>query len=131
MLSLFPTLFDYSAVATVVLRVVVAVIFIMEGYKKLPKKSVPMVEGITEPKKPFVQTFMPVIEFIGGLFFFVGLFTQLVAVILAAISMKKMCVEYKHKSAQNHDFLFFLLLFFITLSFLFFGPGLRSIDYPL
>ncbi len=113
MLSLFPSLFDYSAVAITVLRVVVAVIFITEGCKGLFTK---------DPPASSYQKFLFVLECIGGTLLFIGLFTQAAVLVLAVASVKKL---YKDRTA------FYVLLFFISLSFLFFGPGLWSIDYPL
>lgn len=122
MLSLFPSLFDYSAVAVTVLRLTVSVIFIIEGYRRLPKKY---------SAENFYRNLVPIIEIALGVFFFSGLFTQAVAVIFAAISLKNIFLEYKSGDKKEKAFLFYFLLFFTSLSFLFLGPGLWSIDYPL
>ncbi len=122
MLSLFPTLFDYGAVAVGILRIVVAIIFIAEGYKRLPRKGA---------ETTFFRNLIPIVEMTLGTLFLVGLFTQAVAVALATVSVKQMFAEYKHKSAEERNLSFYILLFFISLSFLFWGPGLWSIDYPL
>lgn len=122
MLSLFPSLFDYSAVAIGVLRAVVAVVFIIEGYKKLPKKG-----AVTT----LCQKIMPIIELAGGIFLLAGLFTQAAAIILATVSIKKAHIEHKKESDEDQRVSFSVLLFIISLSFLFLGPGLWSIDYPL
>ena len=122
MLSLFPSFFDYSAVAVGVLRVVVAIIFITEGYKNLPKKG----EATT-----FCKKVMPIIELAGGIFLLAGIFTQADALVLAAVSAKKTYTEYKKGSSENQRVSFSFLLFIISLAFLFLGPGLWSIDYPL
>jgi uncharacterized membrane protein YphA (DoxX/SURF4 family) len=126
MLSLFPSFLNYSAIAVAVIRVVVAIIFIMEGqrgaFENLPKKN-----GTTN----FYKKIIPIIELIGGIFLLGGLFTQAIAIILGAVSLKKTYIEYKKDRDECRRVSFFLLLFIISISFLFLGPGLWSIDYPL
>lgn len=122
MLSLFPSLFDYSAVAVGVLRIVAAVIFIMEGYKKLPQKGAP---------NTFRKKFLSIVELAGGIFLLAGIFTQADAIILGAVSLKRAYCDRKKEIAEERRTTFYLLLFAVSISFLFLGPGLWSIDYPL
>ncbi len=123
MLSLFPTFFDYSAVAVTVLRVVVALIFITEGYKMLPQKT-----GAENTKNSFFPRVLSLAESLFGILLLIGLFTQVAGVALAIVSAKRMYLNKRNKGAAAS---LSILLFFISLSFLFFGPGLLSIDYPL
>lgn len=122
MLSLFPSFFDYNAVAIGVLRIVTAIIFIAEGYKKLPQKG-----GATT----FYKKIIPIIELASGVFLLAGFFTQADSIILAAVSIKKAYTEYKKGAIEDRHTPFYFLLAIVSLSFLFLGPGLWSIDYPL
>jgi uncharacterized membrane protein YphA (DoxX/SURF4 family) len=122
MLSLFPSFLDYNIIAVAVLRMVVGVVFIAEGYKTLSKR---------ESAGTLRQRFMSGVELLFGIFLFAGLLTQGVAIILSAISAKRAYLESSKKSGKEKHVSFYLLLFMVSLSFLFFGPGLWSIDYPL
>lgn len=122
MLSLFPSFFDYATIAVTVLRITISVIFITEGYARLPKKGV---------ATTLCQKVMPIIELVGGIFLLAGLFTQAAAIILATVSIKKAYTEHKKESDEDQRVSFYVLLFIVSLSFLFLGPGLWSIDYPL
>jgi uncharacterized membrane protein YphA (DoxX/SURF4 family) len=122
MLSLFPSLLDYNALAVTVLRIVVAVIFITEGYRVFFRKEV-----LTSSYRKFLS----LVELIGGIFLFAGLFTQAMAIILGAVSLKKTYLDYRNGAGEERHIPFYFLLFIVSASFLFFGPGLWSIDYPL
>lgn len=122
MLSLFPSLFDYNVIAVGVLRVCVAIIFIIEGYKKFPK---------TRESAIFYKKIIPTIELVGGILLFIGLFTQAASTILGAVAMKNAYLERRKESDKEKRTSFYFLLFVASLSFLFLGPGLWSIDYPL
>lgn len=126
MLSFFPDFFDYSAVAVTVLRIVVALIFITEGYKILSQK-----DAADDRQSNTIKKILIVSESVLGVLLFVGLFTQIVAAALALVSIKKAYVARKNTEQKNVNLPFYILLFFVSLSFLFFGPGLLSIDYPL
>lgn len=120
MLSLFSSFFDYSTLIVAVLRIVVAIIFIAEGYRTFQKQS-----------RFSAKKLLSAVEFVGGVFLLAGLFTQAIAVVLAVVSIKKTYLEYKNESSAGKNISFYILLFFVSLSFLFLGPGLWSIDYPL
>jgi uncharacterized membrane protein YphA (DoxX/SURF4 family) len=120
MVSLFPTLFDYNAVATAVLRIIIALVFITQAYGNLPKKWV---------VSTTLQKLTPLIEMVLGVFLFFGIFTQAVAIIFSLVSLKMIFVEYQKPS--NKFITFPILLFFVSFSLLFLGPGIWSIDYPL
>jgi uncharacterized membrane protein YphA (DoxX/SURF4 family) len=122
MLSLFPSFFDYNVIAVGVLRVFVAIMFILDGYKKLPQK---------DTSGAFHKKFLSVIEITGGVFLLAGIFTQADAILLGVVSLKRAYCDRKKEGAEEHHTSFYLLLCAVSLSFLFLGPGLWSIDYPL
>jgi uncharacterized membrane protein YphA (DoxX/SURF4 family) len=122
MLSLFPSLFDYSALAVGVLRFVVGILFIVGGYKYLSQKGA---------EKSLLSRFLSGTELAGGVLLLAGLFTQAVAVVLGIAAFRNACAAYKKEPREEKLAPFYLLLSIISISFLFLGPGLWSIDYPL
>ncbi len=127
MLSLFQQLFDFQFLALGALRVIVALIFIAEGYKKFPKKDEKTLSG----KIHIYKIIFSCIEFVSGLFLLAGLFTQAAAVLLSFVAIKRMYNQYLYKPANERNLSFYLLLLAVTLFFLFSGPGAYGIDYPL
>jgi uncharacterized membrane protein YphA (DoxX/SURF4 family) len=119
MLSLFPQLFDFVIPATAVLRIIVGIVFILEGKRNFFKTSA------------YVQKSLAFVEIIGGILFFIGLFVQPVSIVLSFSVLARIYNEYRAKSADKRIYSFYILLFFITISFLFLGPGMVSLDYPL
>lgn len=122
MLSLFPSLFAYSVLTLGVLRLIIAIVFIMEGYKSFSRKTA---------AGAFRTKFLSIIEVVGGIFLLVGFLTQATAIILGAISLKNTYLESRKGVGEQKLTAFYFLLCIISLSFLFLGPGLWSIDYPL
>jgi putative oxidoreductase len=132
MLSLFQSLFDYQFVALGALRVVVALLFIAEGYQKFPKEKPPVLaENAIRPKNHICACVLSGIEFVSGLFLFAGLFTQASAIILSCVAIKRAYNQYRHKSATERNISLYILLCAISLFFLFSGPGAYGIDFPL
>jgi uncharacterized membrane protein YphA (DoxX/SURF4 family) len=132
MLSLFQSLFDYQFLALGVLRVIVALLFIVEGYQKYPKKKAPIsTEGVAPKKNHVCKCFLSGIEFVLGLFLLAGLFTQAAAVLLACVAIKRIYNQYRHKPAKERKIEYYVLLAVISLFFLFSGPGAYGIDFPL
>jgi len=132
MLSLFQSLFDYQFLALGVLRVIVALLFIVEGYQKYPKKKAPISTESVAPKKSHVcKCVLSGFEFVWGLFLLAGLFTQAAAILLACVTIKRIYNQYRHKSAKERKIEYYILLAVISLFFLFSGPGAYGIDFPL
>ena len=129
MLSLFPQLFDFAFPATAVLRVVVAVLFIIEGKRNFSKNT--LLPTIINPKIIYAKKTQAVLEIIGGCLLFVGLFVQIVSITLSLSVLINIYKEYKEKPTDKRIYYFYILLFFFTLSFLFLGPGALSLDFPL
>ncbi|MCX6735639.1 MAG: DoxX family protein [Candidatus Parcubacteria bacterium] len=127
MLSLFQQLFDFQFLALGALRVIIALIFIVEGYKKFPKKS----EKALSEKRHIYKIILSCFEFISGLFLLAGLFTQAAAVLLSFVTIKRIYNQYLYKPTNERNLSFYLLLLAVTLFFLFSGPGAYGIDYPL
>ncbi len=132
--NLFPELFSFSLIAPVILRVVLGFIFLNLGFLKLGKEKDGWngslnVLGI-KPAGFFVGL-LGIVEILGGLFLIAGAYTQLVALILAVISLSELLVEYKEESILKRDLVFYLLLATICVSLLLTGAGLWAVDFPI
>lgn len=135
MLSLFPQLLDFEMFGPLLLRIGLAVIFIAHGYPKLFKKevflgTVQFFEAVNiKPGKFWVLT-VGVVEFCGGILLLVGLFTQLVALLLA-INMLVAILKVNLKKGLVGGYEFELVLLCSALALLVLGPGVFSLDLPL
>ena len=134
--SLFPQLFDFEQLAPLILRAVLGVVFIVHGFPKLFKnysQTVSFFESVgLKPGKVWVFISGGV-EFFGGIFLVIGLFTQ-VAASLVAINMAVALFWVKiHKSkakfSNGYEFDLVLLIALATLLFL--GAGALALDLPL
>jgi len=134
MLNPFPELLVYSLLAPVILRLVLGYLFINLGYLKLnTEKSrwTLFFETIKlQPASFFVKLFA-YIEIFTGAMLIVGFYTQIAALILAVLTFGELYTEYKEESLLKRNLVFYLLVFAISLSFLFSGAGLYAIDLPL
>jgi len=129
MLTIFPQLLDYAFPATAVLRFVIGIIFIIEGKRNFQKSAVS--SAPVPQKKVAIRKAHAIIEVVGGSLVFIGLFTQIVCIVLSLSLLVRMYAEYKTKQEDKRVCSFYVLLFFTTVSLLFFGPGMLALDYPL
>ena len=122
MLSLFPDLFAFQNFAPLILRLVLGFIFIIHGYPKLFKDN-------SDPGI-FWAYLAGAVEFFGGIFLVLGLFTQLAAAALTLeilVSIVKM--KFSKGFAGGHELDLTLLAMALALVLL--GPGALSLDLPL
>lgn len=132
--NIFPELFSFSIVAPLILRVILGFIFFNLGFLKLGKEK----NGWTESLKIlgvkpayFFTIILGIVEIAGGLFLIAGAYTQLVALILAVISISELLIEYKEESILKRDMVFYLLIAGICCSLLLTGAGFLAVDVPL
>ena len=107
MLSVFPELLNFSQVAPLILRVILAVILLQVGYKLF--KSAEKREKI-----------IGVIEILSAIFLAIGMFTQ-VAAIVSLITI----------SNKTEEKILRLLMVAVSISLALLGPGIYSFDLPL
>ncbi|PIR69783.1 MAG: oxidoreductase [Candidatus Niyogibacteria bacterium CG10_big_fil_rev_8_21_14_0_10_46_36] len=130
--SVFPQLFDFWFVVPFLLRVLLGVIFIVHGYPKLFKNF--------QGTKDFFQSlglrpaaawviFIGALEFFGGIFLIVGLFVQLIA-LLMAINMFFAIALVARKKGFANGWEFELTLLVISLALFIMGAGIFAIDVP-
>lgn len=134
MLNPFPELFTYSMLAPFFIRIVIGFIFINLGealFKSERKTWVSLFETLRIPKPEISTKIFGAVEFIIGLMFFVGFYTQIAALLAIFITLIESYLEYKESSMLKRDIAFYLLLLAISLSLLFSGAGAFAIDIPL
>jgi len=135
MLSLFPQLLDFGMFGPFFLRIGLALIFIAHGYPKIFSSTgfhgiVKFFESINIKPAKFWVLVVGVVEFFGGILLFVGLFTQLVALLLA-IDMLVAILKVNFKKGLIGGYEFELILLLSALALIVLGPGAFSLDLPL
>jgi putative oxidoreductase len=134
MLNPFPELLAYGLFAPLILRAVLGFIFINLGYLKFGKERRSWINffSITLLKPAnFWVSFLGLIQIVGGLMLIAGFYTQIAALIFSVTTLIELYVEVREPILLSRNFLFYLLLFAISLSLLLSGAGFLAIDLPL
>lgn len=131
--SLFPALFDYQQIGPIIIRLILAAIFIAQGFSKLFKTrgetAVFFNSTGIKPSK-FWVIFVGLIEFLSGIMLATGFLTQLAATLIAIIMIVAILkVKIKQGFLGGCDFE--LLILTCALALLLLGPGNFSVDLPL
>lgn len=124
----------FGAVAPLVLRVAVGLVFVMHGWQKLTIMGVGGVEGMLNALGfPIPGIFAPILiaaELVGGAFLIFGLYTHWAAKILTVVAAVALVAVH----LKNGFFLatggyeFILLILATVVSILITGPGKYSLD---
>jgi putative oxidoreductase len=133
-LNPFPELLSFSLLAPFFLRIVLGMVFLNLGYLKFraEKQTWASFFDLTALKPAmFWVSFFALVEILGGLMLIVGFYTQIVALAFAVITLVELYVENREPVLLNRNFVFYLLLFVISLSLLFSGAGAFAVDLPL
>jgi len=134
MLNPFPELLSYSLLAPFFLRIILGIIFLNLGYLKLNSENGRwriFFEGIGFKPATFFLKFFAFVEMIAGGLILIGLFTQFAALVLAILTFGELYIEFKEESLLKRNFVFYLLIFTISLSLIFSGAGFFAFDFPL
>ena len=83
-----------------------------------------------KPANLWVKIFA-LIQIVGGLMLIAGFYTQITALVFVVITLVELGVEKREPALINRNFVFYLLLFAISLSLLFSGAGAFAVDLPL
>lgn len=133
-LNTFPDLLALEPLAPFILRIVLGVILMNTGYLKWKKEESRwklFIEAFgLKHRSEFVKV-LGSLEFIAGFGVFIGLYTQLCALILVLVTGVELYAENKESSLVKRDIVFYTLIFAISLSLLFTGAGAFSLDLPL
>ncbi len=134
---MFPQFLNYGLYGPLLLRVGLAAVFIVHGYPKLfggLESTAQFFESIGIKPGKFWALVVGLVELVGGILLLVGLFVQLVAMLLVinmivAIWKVKFKVGFSSPAGGGWEFDFVLLIMALTLLLL--GGGAYSIDLPL
>jgi len=134
MLNAFPDLLSFGFFSPFILRVVLGLIFVNLGYLKMSKEKQDWENffklTIFRPAGLWIRIFA-ILEILGGLMLLVGIYTQIISLFFVIISLAEMRIEKNEPSLLKRNFVFYLLLFSISLSLLFSGAGIFALDLPL
>ncbi len=117
-----------------VLRVIVGVVFVVHGYEKLFQTGIPGVSGffaqIGAPLPQLTAPLVSVLEFGGGIALILGLFTPVVAALLAADMLGAALLVHLPNgfSAANGGYEYVLTLLGASLALALTGPGAYALD---
>ncbi len=134
MLNPFPDFLAYSLLGPFILRVLLGLIFIDLGFLKFRNEKEEWLVSFEalglRPADLFVFLYA-LLQIIGGLLLLVGLWTQVAAITFVIFSGIELYVEWQARDIFKRDFVFYILIFVISLSLLFTGAGAYAIDIPL
>ncbi len=117
MLNPFPELLVYSMFAPFILRLVLGFLYLDLGILNIKKSGNLKLLGL--------------VEVAGAVMLFLGLYTQIAAVLFIVISAVSFYIEYKDEAVLKRDIVFYLLVLAISMSLLFSGAGAYAKDLPL
>lgn len=130
--SLFPDLFVFEQFAPLILRLVLAAVFIVHGYPKLFTQfaeTAGFFESIGIRPAKFWVFVVGIVEVLGGILLLAGLFTQAVA-LLVAVEMSVAIWKVKFRQGFSGGYEFDLALLAMAVSLMLLGPGKFSLDLP-
>lgn len=124
----------YSALGPLILRLVLGLLFIDLGVLKLRGEKegwFSAFEALGLRPTNFFVPFYAILQIVGGFFFIMGLWTQVVALAFVIFSGLELYVEWKAREVLKRDLVFYLFVFVVSLSILLTGAGAFAIDIPL
>lgn len=135
MLSLFPSLFDYSLLAITVLRVSLGLIFVWFAYVKIFREQIDRIaffEKINLRPAIFFYSLVTGLELIAGVLLVIGLYAQAAALVAGVLMTIATLLKWRKSDALPRNTIeFYFLLAIVSFSLLFLGPGVLAFDLPL
>lgn len=135
MLSLFPSLFDYSLLAITVLRVSLGLIFVWFAYTKIFRERLERIaffEKINVRPAIFFYSLVTGLELIAGISLTIGLYTQAAALTVGILMVFATLIKWRKSDTLPYNTIeFYLLLATVSFAVLFLGPGVFAFDLPL
>lgn len=133
--STFPSLLDFSFLATTILRVTLGFIFIWFAYSKFFKEKHARIAFFEKlGLRPAKQYFHAItgIEALAGVLLVVGAYTQIAALTTGVLMTLATIIKWRKPSALPHNTIeFYILLAVVSFMLVFFGAGAFAFDLPL
>jgi uncharacterized membrane protein YphA (DoxX/SURF4 family) len=126
MLNTFPELLSFGLLSPFLIRIVLGLIVIDLGFASLKteKKERLRVISLTKiPNPKYVLKAFSYLQMIAGFFVFIGLYTQIAALVLILLTFIETFIEYKESSLLRRDLGFYLMMFVMSVSLLLSGAG--------
>ncbi len=120
MFSLFPSLLGLESLAPFFLRLTLGAVFIYWGYIVLKKQN----QGNKQRARASLEVLI-------GISFILGYLTQLGSLLALIILGTQLITKVRSKAFLTDGINYYLVLFVISLSLLFTGPGSFAFDLPL
>lgn len=132
MLNIFPIQF-LAPIAYLALRVCIGILLIRLGFSHMRNRDT-LKEVFTFsffPYTGFTVWYLVLIEIMVGTLFFIGLYTQIAAILTMIYSMKFIVLHERLRHPLIPERKFFALLFFSSFSLFITGAGILAFDLPL
>jgi len=134
MLSIFPDLLPYGLFAPTIIRLSIAGILIYFGIQILSTKKGGFIARLQSSNYPFAEL-MPwpfgIVSFLSAGFLVIGFLTQAVAIVSAYLFLNFFIIDSGEEKVFNIPNIFYVVMFFVSLSLLFSGAGFLALDFPL
>ncbi len=120
MLSIFPSLYQYEMFAPLLLRVVLALVFIHWAYV-----------GYKGQQSSSREKSLTVVEGLAGILLFIGLWTQVATLFIIIDLIIRIIGKIKDRALLTNGINYYLILIVIAISILFLGAGVLAFDMPI
>jgi uncharacterized membrane protein YphA (DoxX/SURF4 family) len=123
MLSIFPSLLSYQEFSPFMIRIVLAITVAYFGYQEIikykqgPSRKSSLIYGIA--------------KILVSIFVFIGLYTQLAALVIAVVLFVKLVLKAKKKELLTDGVDYYILLLALAISLILTGAGWWAFDLPL
>jgi putative oxidoreductase len=134
MLNIFPDLLNYALLGPLILRVAIGLIFLELGalkFKSEKQRWMASFETLGIRPADFFVVLYGLLQIIGGALLIIGLWTQVAALAFVIFTGIELYIEWKAREILKRDFVFYTLLFVISISILLTGAGAFALDLPL
>lgn len=133
--SLFPDLFNYSFLATGVLRATLGLIFVWSAYKKFSSERGAYLEFFEKLKMRPTKIFLNIaiaVELLSGIGITAGYYTQVALFVTGtAMTFAALIKWHRPNTLPKNTIEFYIILAVLSFTLLAIGPGAFAFDLPL
>lgn len=134
MLSIFPELLSFSLLGIFIIRAVIGLTLILISIQILFIKKNSLVENIKNKGVLFAKysiLLLGSVSLLSGAFMLVGFLVQISAIVSSYLFLNIMYLDSRSDNVLKQSRMFYIIMSLISISFLFIGPGIFSVDLPL